>query len=318
MKLDPAARAATLQGGEEVAFDAACLATGAMVRRLRVDGAQLEGIHYLRTPGNADAIRRDAEAAQRVVLVGGSFIACEVAATLASLGKRCTLVMQEDLPLSVGCGSTAGRFVGELMSRNGVEWLARDGVARFEGAGQRVERVVTESGRVLETDVVVMGTGAVPDVMLARASGLELGESGGIRCSAALETSAPGVFAAGDACEFDSVLHGGHTRIEHWEVAAAQGRCAARGMVSRPATFEEIPYFWSDLADWATLEYVSVGAAWDAEEVRGSVANGQFSVLSRAGERVVAALSVGRPDDLDEARDLMRAASGFDRSTRTG
>ena len=104
--------------------------------------------------------------------------------------------------------------------------------------------------------MVVMGTGAVPDVMLARSAGLELGETGGIACSARLETSAPGVWAAGDACEYDSVVHGRRLRIEHWEVARAQGAAVAAAILGSREPFAEIPYFWSDLADWCTLEYV--------------------------------------------------------------
>ena len=221
MKLDPEARTAKLPG-EELSFGQAVLATGANVRRLRVDGADLEGIHYLRALGNADAIRADAAEASNVVLVGGSYIACEVAASLTSQGKKCTLVMQEDGPLSLGFGRTASEFFAGVLRSHGVDWVAGDALGRFEGDG-RVQRVVTESGRSLDADLVVMGTGAVPDVMLARSAGLSLGETGGIACSSTLETSAPGVWAAGDACEYDSVVHGRRLRVEHWEVARAQG-----------------------------------------------------------------------------------------------
>lgn len=307
MKLDPAARTAKLSTGEELGFGAAVLATGANVRRLRVEGAQLEGVHYLRALGNAEAVRRDAAQAERVVLVGGSYIACEVAASLAAEGRKCTLVMQEELPLSTGFGRTAGQFFGALLREHGIEWLAADPLERFEGDGTRVRRVVTASGRALDADLVVMGTGAVPDVMLARAAGLALGETGGIACSAALETSAPGVWAAGDACEYDSVLHGRRVRIEHWEVARAQGRAVAAALLGDARAYAEVPYFWSDLADWCTLEYVGPADTWDGEELRGSPADGAFSILYRRGDRVVAALAVGRPEDLDEARRLIAA-----------
>jgi 3-phenylpropionate/trans-cinnamate dioxygenase ferredoxin reductase component len=306
MKLDPSARVAKLPG-EELSFGQAVLATGANVRRLRVDGADLEGIHYLRALGNADAIRADAENAERVVLVGGSYIACEVAASLTAHGKACTLVMQEDGPLSLGFGRTAAEFFGAVLRDHGIDWAARDALGRFEGDG-RVERVVTESGKVLDADMVVMGTGAVPDVMLARSAGLELGETGGIACSSVLETSATGVWAAGDACEYDSVVHGRRLRIEHWEVARAQGAAVAAAIMGSREPFAEIPYFWSDLADWCTLEYVGPAASWDEEIVRGSVDDGAFTIYYRDGGRVVAALTVGRSDDLERARELM--ASG--------
>jgi 3-phenylpropionate/trans-cinnamate dioxygenase ferredoxin reductase subunit len=310
MKLDPAARTAKLPGGE-VGFRHAVLATGANVRRLRVDGAQLDGIHYLRALGNADAIRADAEGAERVALIGGSYIACEVAASLTSAGKSCTLVMQEELPLSLGFGRTAGEFFAGVLRKHGVEWVGGDALGRFEGDG-RVQRVVTESGRVLEADLVVMGTGAVPDVMLARSAGLALGETGGIACSARLETSVPGVWAAGDACEYDSVVHGRRLRVEHWEVARAQGAAVAAAILGSTEPFAEVPYFWSDLADWCTLEYVGPAEAWDREVLRGSVDDGEFTIFYLAGGRVAGALTVGRSEDLDRARELMVAGEPVD------
>jgi 3-phenylpropionate/trans-cinnamate dioxygenase ferredoxin reductase subunit len=306
MKLDTAARVATLSGGPAVRYGHAVLATGSNVRRLRVDGAELEGIHYLRALGNADSIRGDVEDAAEVVLVGGSYIACEVAASLTANGKRCTLVMQEELPLSRGFGDTAGRFFGDLLREHGVEWAGGETLERFEGSGGRVERVVTASGREFAADAVVMGTGAVPDVMLARAAGLELGTTGGIACSASLETSAPGVWAAGDACEYEA--GGGRSRIEHWEVARAQGRAVAAAIMGDARPFAEVPYFWSDLADWCTLEWVGHARPWDREVLRGSLDDGAFSLSYLAGDRLVAALAVGRPDDLEEARRELAAS----------
>jgi 3-phenylpropionate/trans-cinnamate dioxygenase ferredoxin reductase component len=306
MKLDPSARTAQLSAGGQISFDRAVLATGALVRRLRVDGADLDGIHYLRALGNADAIRADAEDAERVVLVGGSYIACEVAASLTVQGKRCTLLMPEEGPLSLGFGPTAGAFFAGVLRDHGVDWVAGEGLGRFEGDG-RVSRVVTESGRVLDTDMVVMGTGAAPDVMLARSAGLELGETGGVACSATLETSAEGIWAAGDACEYDSVVHRRRLRIEHWEVARAQGAAVAGYLQGASEPYDEVPYFWSDLADWCTLEYVGPAAGWDQEVMRGSPESGEFTIYYLTGGRVGGALTVGRSEDLDRARELMRS-----------
>jgi 3-phenylpropionate/trans-cinnamate dioxygenase ferredoxin reductase component len=255
----------------------------------------------VRALGNADAIRADAERAERVVMVGGSYIACEVAASLTTLGKRCTLVMPEPLPLCLGFGETAARFFAQQLQAHGVKLVCGDGLARLEGS-ERVERVVCESGRRLDADLVVMGTGAQPDVTLARSAGLELGDSGGVRCARDLRTSAQGVWAAGDLCEYDSVLHGRRLRIEHYEVAAAQGRAAARSMLGHGHVFAEVPYFWSDLADWCTLEYVGPASEWEAEVMRGSPGDGAFTLFYLAGGRLVAALTVGRSDDLEAAR----------------
>ena len=311
MKLDPAARVATLATKEQVSFSQALLATGANVRRLRVDGATLDGIHYVRALGNADAVRRDAADASRVVLVGGSFVACEIAASLTTMGKRCTLVAMEDEPMERAFGPAVGRWVRGVLEAHGVELAMGETLARFEGEeGGRVQRVVCDSGRVLDADRVVMGTGAAPDVMLARSAGLELGDTGGVRCDATLRTSADAVWAAGDICEYDSVVHGRRLRVEHWEVARSQGAHAARAMLGATEPYTEVPYFWTDLADWATLESVGPAERWDREVVRGSMEEGTFSVFYLDGGRVVAALASNRAADLDLARRLI--ASGED------
>lgn len=309
MALDPAAKTATLSSKETWSYDRALVATGAMVRRLNVDGAALEGIHYLRAPANADAIRRDLEGAERVVLVGGSYIGCEVAASLTQLGKPCTVVMMESEPMERGFGRTTGRWIRGLLEARGVEVVGDADVQAFTGE-ERVDGVVLAGGRALPADLVVCGTGATPDVMLARKSGLPIGETGGVRCDATLTVEgADGLFAAGDMCEFDSVLHGARVRIEHEEVAMAHGRTAARNMLGAGAEHDEVPYFWSDLADWATLEYVSVGSDADAEEVEGSVEDGAFAVRFLRDGALVAYLRSGGFGDLDAAKAELRGTN---------
>jgi 3-phenylpropionate/trans-cinnamate dioxygenase ferredoxin reductase subunit len=314
MDLDTAAKTAKL-GRELVGYDQALLATGAGIRRLQVPGGMRDAIHYIRALGNADKLRNALPDADRVVVVGGSYIATEVAASLRLLGKSVTLVMQEALPLERHFGPVAGRFVLDLLSGHGIEILAEADVTEFAGEGDDdapVSAVVCADGRRAEADLVVAGVGATPDVMLARKAKLELGATGGVLCDASLRTSAPGVLAAGDVCEYDSVVHGRRIRIEHEEVAAAQGRHAARAMLGADEPYREIPYFWTDLADWATLEYVGPAAAWDEEIVRGDPASGAFSVFYAHEGRVAAALAVGRGDDLDLARELIAAGGSAD------
>jgi 3-phenylpropionate/trans-cinnamate dioxygenase ferredoxin reductase component len=305
LELDAEARTAKLSSKEVVGFDRALVATGAMVRRLPVDGAQLEGIHYLRALGNADSIRADTEGAERVVCVGGSYIASEVAASLTELGRKVTMVMLEDDPLDRSFGTTVGRYFRGVLEAHAIELIGGDEVARFEG-DERVERVVTQNGRELEAQAVICGVGALPDVMLARKSGLTLGELGGVLCDTRLHTSAEAIFAAGDMCEYESVVHGRVVRIEHEEVAAAQGRTAARNMLGADAPHDEVPYFFSDLSDWTSLEYVGPAFGWDDEELEGSVDDGAFAVWYRSGGAVRAMLSVGGAGDLDRARALIR------------
>jgi 3-phenylpropionate/trans-cinnamate dioxygenase ferredoxin reductase component len=306
ISLDGEGRRAKLQGGEEVEFEKALLATGANVNILRLEGAELEGIHYLRAFGNSDAIRADAERAERVVLVGGSYIACEVAASLAAKGTPCTCVMLEEVALSQAFGEEPGRWFHELLASHGVELIGGEEVAAFEGDG-RVQAVRTRGGRTVEGDMVVVGAGVRPDVMIAQRAGLEVDD--GIVCDAKLETSVPGIFAAGDVCSYASVVHGRRLRIEHWDVALQQGRHAARGMLGEAEPYREVPYFFSDLADWASLEYVGPAEGWDEIVWRGDRDRGEWSAWYLKDGRVAAALAVGRSGDLVHARRLIESGA---------
>ncbi|HMJ74191.1 MAG TPA: FAD-dependent oxidoreductase [Solirubrobacterales bacterium] len=307
MSLDPAARTAKLQGGEEVGFDKALLATGAMVNILRVEGAENEGIHYLRAFGNSDAIRADAEAAEHVVLIGGSYIGTEVAASLTAKGVKCTIVMMEDVALSRVFGEGAGRWFQQTIEDHGITVHAGEELEAFEGDG-RVKAVLTKSGLAIECDAVVVGAGIRPDAMLADRAGLEVDD--GILCDSKLMTSTEGIYAAGDCCSYDSVVHGRRIRVEHWDVAMQQGMHAAHNMLGEDRDYDVVPYFFSDLADWASLEYVGPAAEWDEEIWRGDRDGGEFSVWYLKDGKVAGALSVGRSEDLAEARRML--ADGID------
>ena len=284
--LDLEERVAKLSNKEEIAFGKALLATGANVRRLRAEGCDLDGIHYLRVTGNSDAIRADAERAERAVLIGGSYIGTEVAASLtAAHGVECTIVMMEDATLERQFGAEVGGFFHGVLEEHGVKVYGGDELERLEGADGRVRKVITKSG-------------------------LELGEAGGVRCSARLETSAEGVYAAGDICEYESPVHGRPIRIEHWDVAFNHGKTAALNMLGKPTDHEAVPYFFSDLADWASMEYVGPGSG--EAVIRGSLAGGEFTAFYVDGGKVTSALTVGRSDDLEHAQRFMRGESSPD------
>ena len=303
--LDAGARTATLSSKQEVAFERALVATGANVRRLNVPGCDLEHIYYLRTLGNSDSIREGVAGAEEVVLIGGSYIGCEVAASLTMLGKNCTIVMQEQATLERGFGARAGRFFQQLLESHGVRVHGDDELERFEGNG-RVAKVVTRRGVELAADAVVIGAGVTPDVQLAERAGLQMGERGGVRCSARLETSVSGVYAGGDICEYDSVVHrGAPVRIEHWDVAFNHGKTAALNMLGKDMPHAEVPYFFSVLGDWGELEYVGPAYAWDEEIVRGSLDDGRFTLWYLEQGAVKGGLTFGRSDDLDHARRLI-------------
>jgi len=304
LKLSLEERKVQLSDRQLVTFDKALVATGSNVRRLNVPGCDLSGIHYLRTLGNSDTIREDASG-KRVVLIGGSYIASEVAASLTERGSSCTLVMIEPVVLSRGFGEQAGRFFQARLEEHGIQVHGGDQLERFEGKDGHLTKVITKNGLELDADAVVIGAGVVPDVTLARGAGLELGESGGVMADAKLRTSAPDVYVAGDIAEYDSVIHGRRLRIEHWDVAFNQAKTAALNMLGRDQPHDVVPYFYSDISDWASLEYVGPAWQWDQEVVRGSIDEGEFAIFYIDDGRVAGALSVGRSDDIEHARRLI-------------
>jgi 3-phenylpropionate/trans-cinnamate dioxygenase ferredoxin reductase component len=308
MKLDVEERVATLSDKDQVRFQKALLATGSNVHILHVDGAELEGIHYLRTMRNSDALREELEQAERVVLVGGSYIATELAASFTALGKQCELIMLEHVVHERPYGPEVGRFFQGVLEQHGVKVHGLQELERFEGEDGRVRRVVTKSGLAIDCDFVVIGAGVHPDLHLPKQAGLQM--ESGIVTDRYLETSVPGIFAAGDVAEYDSVVHGRRLRIEHWDVAFNQGKTAALNMLGKQHPHDVVPYFWSDLADWTSMEYVGPARDWDEIWWRGRPQDGKFTAWYIKGNRVAAALTVGRSDDLPVASRLL--AGGVD------
>jgi 3-phenylpropionate/trans-cinnamate dioxygenase ferredoxin reductase subunit len=173
--------------------------------------------------------------------------------------------------------------------------------------------VRTDAGEQLSADLVVVGIGAAPDSRLGARAGLEIGATGGIACDEHLRTSAADVYAAGDVCEYYSLVHQRRIRVEHERHAEAQGATAARNMLGLDAPHIEVPYFWTDLADWARFESVGPATEWDSERITGSLSSGQFTVWYLLGDRVVAALTSGRPEDLNRARHLISGSKKTNR-----
>jgi len=303
MSLDIDARVAKLSNKDEVRFDKALLATGSNVRILRVDGAHLDGIHYLRTIGNSDALRDEAAHGERVALIGGSYIGTELAASFTALGKQCEIVMLEDTTLERFYGREVGQVFQDVLTEHGVKVHGGQELARFEGE-DRVRKVVTKSGLEIDCDFVVIGAGVTPEITLAERAGLETAT--GVVVDRHLESSVPGIFAAGDIAEYDSVVHERRLRIEHWDVAFNQGKYAALNMLGHQQEYDVVPYFWSDLADWCSMEYVGPASEWDEVWIRGSLAEREFTAFYVQGGRVAAALTSGRSDDLTVAGRLMK------------
>jgi 3-phenylpropionate/trans-cinnamate dioxygenase ferredoxin reductase subunit len=219
--------------------------------------------------------------------------------------------MQEEITLELPFGKEVGGFFHRVLESNGVDIHGGDEPVRFEGDGERVRKVVTKAGAELDADMVVIAVGVIPDVTLAKAAGLEIGDSGGVRLSSRLEASCPDVYGAGDIAEYDSVVHGRPLRIEHWDVAFNHGKTVAMNMIGRNLSHDVIPYFYSDLADWSSMEYVGPGKGRPV--FRGSMDDGNFTAFYLADDGVVtAALTVGRSDDLEAARRFIRDKSAPD------
>ena len=265
MSIDPEARTAKLQGGEEVAFGKALLGTGSMVNILRVEGAENEGIHYLRAFGNSDAIRADAEAAEHVVLIGGSYIGTEVAASLTAKGVKCTIVMMEDIVLSRTFGEEAGRWFQETIEGHGVTDPRRRGArglrGRRPGAGGGDEERPARSSATRSSSA----PGSVPTRCWPQRAGLEV--DNGIICDSKLADLARGRLRGRRLLLLRQRRPRRRIRVEHWDVAMQQGMHAAKNMLGDDADYDVVPYFFSDLADWASLEYVGPAYEWDARDL---------------------------------------------------
>jgi NADH oxidase (H2O2-forming) len=313
--IDLARRTITTKNQPE-GFDQLILCTGFFWEQPDVPGANLDGLHYVKDIRKSMEFDKQLDSMKRIVVVGAGPVGVEMAGGLARRGLQVDLVDEGPWVLHEILDPDVAKPVHDSLEARGVTLHLGTKVESFEGNADGHVRAVTTSDGVLECDAVVTGLHKVPNTKLAEAAGLRLGTTGAVVVDDHMRTSAPGVWAAGDAAEYDSVLHGRRMRIEHWEVARAQGKAVARAIAGTPADFDEVPYFWSDLADWVTVEYIGPASQWDREVVRGSLDDGEFAVFYLAGGRVAAALSVGRAEDLMEARRLL--ADGVDLSGREG
>jgi 3-phenylpropionate/trans-cinnamate dioxygenase ferredoxin reductase component len=288
--VDAGAGELELEGGERLGYDRLLLATGAEPRRLRLPGADLPGIHLLRTFADSDALRERLDAGGRLVVVGAGWIGSEVAASARQRGMDVTVIAPEAVPLERVLGLEVGAVYRELHRDHGVDLRMEAGVVAFEGDG-RVERVRLQHGAAIECDAVVVGVGAAPRTGLAEAAGLAV--DNGVLVDGRLETSVPGIFAAGDvANHLHPVL--GRLRVEHWDNALQQGPAAARAMLGSEEPYARTPYFFSDQYD-VGMEYSGHPAGWDRVVLRGDTASFEFNAFWLAGDRVLAEMGVNAP-----------------------
>ena len=298
-----------LEGDRRLGYDRLLLATGGRPRRLDVPGCELGGIHYLRTLADSEAIAERLERHERLLIVGSGWIGAEIAASARDKDCEVTMVEMSSLPLERVLGPEVGQIYLDIHREYGVEFLPETTVDRFEGEGA-VQRVVTRDGAEIETDFVVVGIGVAPRCGLAEAAGIRV--DNGILVDERLETSVPGVFAAGDVANAENPFYGRRIRVEHWANARKQGEAAARAMLGQEVAYDEIPYFFSDQYH-VGMEYSGYATSWDEVVFRGDVAGREFVAFWLEDNRVVAGMNVNVWDVNDAIRELIRSRQPVER-----
>jgi 3-phenylpropionate/trans-cinnamate dioxygenase ferredoxin reductase subunit len=296
-------------GATRLGFDRLLLTTGAAARSLEVPGAHLDGVMTLRTIAESDAIRVRALDAQHVVVVGGGWIGSEVAASLRQLGRSVTLVIPTDVPLQRVIGRQAGAIYRDVHAANGVRLVNGARVIGLRG-GRAVASVELDDRRTLPADLVIAGVGATPRTELASAAGLAVER--GIVVDGRLESSVPGVFAAGDVAAAWHPLYGRHIRVEHWDNAKRQGRATAAAMLGRADQYDRIPYLYSDQFD-LSMEYTGYAPEWDEVVFRGEPLSHRFIAFWLRRGKVLAGMNVNTWDVAPSIERLVRAQATVER-----
>ena len=305
--LDAGKKVVALESGERVAYDRLLVATGGRNRTVSVPGAQLGGIFQLRTVEDCDRIRAVAQRGRRAVAMGFGFIGSEVAASLRQLGVGVTAIEGARVPLARVVGEEVGQVLADIHREKGVNLIAEDSVAAFEGDG-RVERVRTGKGRVLECDLVVAGIGIVPNTELLASAGAQV--DNGVLVDARCRTSLPDVFAAGDVTNHLHPIFG-RLRVEHWNNGFQQGRAVAQSLLGREQPYDYVHSFWSDQYEHS-IEYVGFAAGWDRVVFRGRPESRKFLGFYLKDGIVRAAIGLNRggdPEDPNADGELKAAVS---------
>ncbi len=306
--IDPGLSELMLEGDRRCGYDRLLLATGAAPRRLDVPGADLDGIHYLRTLADSERIGERIERGGRLVVVGSGWIGSEIAASARQKGCEVTVIEMSSLPLERVLGPEVGQIYLDIHRDHGIEFLPETTVERFEGVGS-VERVLTRDGASVETDFVVVGIGVAPRTGLVETAGFRV--DNGVLVDERLETSVAGVFAAGDVANAHHPFYGRRLRVEHWANALNQGPVAARAMLGQEVAYDEIPYFFSDQYD-VGMEYGGFATSWDEVIFRGDVEAREFVAFWLEDGRVVAGMNVNVWDVNDGIRELIRSRHTVD------
>ena len=301
VRLDTSHREVEVDDGERLYYDRLLLATGSEPRRLAIPGGELDGVLYLRSLQDSDALRERLDRGGAVVVIGAGWIGAEVAASARRRGLDVTLIEPASVPLERVMGVEVGAVYRDIHADHGVRMLMGTGVEAFEG-DKAVERVRTTGGRTLGCDFVVIGVGIQPCIRLAAAAGIEA--ENGVVVDEHLQTSAPGVFAAGDVANAHHPFYGERIRVEHWANALHQGPAAARNMLGQADGYDRLPYFFSDQYD-VGMEYSGFAREWDRVVFRGDRESREFIAFWLREDRVVAGMNVNVWDVSDPIRHLI-------------
>jgi 3-phenylpropionate/trans-cinnamate dioxygenase ferredoxin reductase subunit len=291
-----------LDDGERLPYERLLLTTGAEPRSLAIPGGDLDGVLYLRSVEDSDALRERLDRGGTVVVVGAGWIGAEIAASARQRGLQVTVIAPHAVPLERVLGREVGGVYRDVHTERGVRMQLGTGVEAFEGDGA-VERVRTSDGRLIECDFVVVGIGALPRTHLAVCGGLDTGD--GIFVDEYLQTSARGVFAAGDVARAHHPFYRQPIRVEHWANALRQGPVAARNMLDAEEPYDCLPYFFSDQYE-VGMEYSGFARSWDRVVFRGDPASREFIAFWLAGDRVLAGMNVNVWDVVDPIQRLIR------------
>ena len=306
--VDPEGHTATLSDGETLGWDRLLLATGSEPRRLPIPGADLDGVHVLRTLDDCDRLRDVIAAGGRLFVIGAGWIGAEAAASARTRGMEVTMVEQQSVPLQTVLGAEVGRMYADVHRDHGVELLTGTGVEAIEGDG-RAERVRLAGGRTVECAAVLVGVGAAPRTALAEAAGLAV--DNGVLVNATLRAGGD-VFAAGDIANAEHPFFGRRVRVEHWANALNQGPAAASAMLGRTEPFERLPYFFSDQYD-VGMEYSGLADAEARIVVRGDLAAREAVVFWLGDDgAVMAGMNINVWDVNEQVQALIRSRAVVD------
>jgi 3-phenylpropionate/trans-cinnamate dioxygenase ferredoxin reductase subunit len=307
--LDTTSRRVELAGGDTLAFDAAILATGAEPRRLSVPGAELGGVHHLRSVDDSTRLRDAIRASSRVAVVGAGWIGCEVAASARQMGADVVLIAPARVPLGRVLGDEMGEVFRRLHADHGVQLRLGVGVGELRGSGS-VEEVVLADGTTEGADLVVVGIGVAPRTDVAGA-GSGLAVENGIVVDQHLETNVAAVYAAGDVANAWHPHYNRHVRVEHWANALNQGTTAGRNVAGSREVYDRLPYFFSDQYDLG-MEYVGLSSSSDDLVVRGDLDAREFVAFWHRDGVVSAAMNVNVWDVVEDLKVIVAAQRPVD------